>query len=82
MVSKSPYRSLSKRGIAFVLRCARASDIDIAPSPEPYIMRSMLSPSNDNIIYMVGPFTKKEDAEYLIKTLSDLGVENITLNTL
>ena len=36
----------------------------------------------DNIIYMVGPFTKKEDAEYLIKTLSDLGVENITLNTL
>ncbi|MBR4975144.1 MAG: hypothetical protein IKY60_06115, partial [Bacteroidales bacterium] len=36
----------------------------------------------DNIIYMVGPFAKKEDAEYLIKTLSDLGVENITLNTL
>lgn len=36
----------------------------------------------DKIIYMVGPFAKKEDAEFLIKTLTDLGVENISLNTL
>ena len=37
---------------------------------------------NGQTIYMVGPFTKKDEAEYLIKTLKDLGVENVTLSTL
>lgn len=35
--------------------------------------------SDGNTIYIIGPFDKKADSEYLIQILNSLGVENITL---
>lgn len=37
---------------------------------------------NNETQYLVGPFKNKSDADYLLKLLTDLGIENVSLNTI